>query len=268
MVRCPSLSTRSFFGSTSAVSDSTSTVRTTDTFAFDESTLHNSSSSNHAACGASTPKKGSARKRRVKDQRDNKVVKARHKAHVSVKTRFIQDQAHVFVGNFPPEITEDDLHQLFRSCGTITHLSISCCGGLLLPRGKVDPEYYRGHLVQQRAIVRFTKAKYADKAVALDGRRLRDSKLVVTRIPYVLPEFVYKFQQSSIAHFERHAGSITPKGRSTQPRRTRISRPQPTELIENEHAKEIGNAESHGFRIFGFSFPQTLYNLVTRAFPL
>ena len=254
MVRCHSSSTRSLIPGTSMALESTLEVPTAAASALYEPTLPNSCERDKVT-DLITSKQNSTGKRGTRGKKGGACRKAR----VSLKTS-LQDKAHVFVDNFHLGITEDDLQQLFQSCGTIKHLSISCSGGLLLPRVRVDLDYFRGHFVQRRAIVRFSKAKYAAKAVVeLDGLWWRDSKIVVSRTPFVLPEFMCKLQQSLEQHGERRP----PKSGSGQA--NRLLRPQPTVLIEGESTSEAEEAEDDGFWIFGFLFPNVLHDFISRA---
>ncbi|THH12629.1 hypothetical protein EW146_g7518 [Bondarzewia mesenterica] len=84
----------------------------------------------------------------------------------------------VFVGNLHPDITEEDLKDVFSSCGAIKRIIIRCSEG-----------YVTGHGSSRRyASISFETAEAAIAALTLTGREMFYKKITVTPTVFDLPE--------------------------------------------------------------------------------
>ncbi|KAH7930110.1 hypothetical protein BV22DRAFT_1028846 [Leucogyrophana mollusca] len=169
------------------------------------------------------------------------------------------DWTYVFVGNFGPTVDEKALTAFFKRCGRISRLDIRCSGGLIMPMGVPKAGYYSGHITQQYAVVLFTKAEAARKALALNGAQLHGAELVVSRSASDLPLVKEKLERHLLGYRNRTGQGDTSQRQSQT---TRALRLEPTVLLYEKECSTLGSIQRlekrNAFKIFGFSIPNTV----------
>ncbi|KAH7887802.1 hypothetical protein F5I97DRAFT_899070 [Phlebopus sp. FC_14] len=165
------------------------------------------------------------------------------------------DWVHVYVGNIGPDVDENAIRVHFSGCGRVDSVTIRCCGGLAMTVKPPPPSYYKGRKVSQYAVLVFIDKKAVRKALRLNGSRLGDREITVSRSVSDLPEVLEKVQKRLADYRERQGFADSRRAKQSAVRSMKL---EPTVLLDTDDAGVDRKAAKKGRRlnqVLGFTFP-------------
>ncbi|KII94805.1 hypothetical protein PLICRDRAFT_86269 [Plicaturopsis crispa FD-325 SS-3] len=132
-----------------------------------------------------------SRNRRVRSSgaplpKKKKIEHAKKKQ--AVKTQFkTREETHVFVGNLPFGISEEQVRRIFSRCGPVVSVTICCGRGTIATAGQVLSGS-RARNSQHYAIIVFNGVRCVRRALDLNGKRVGATPLCGTLQGGFVPE--------------------------------------------------------------------------------